>query len=293
MTKEVGYRSSSLRIDVPKLQGLTERFFILRMTYSQSMPSEGLLVLLFSLFSTAIFFLITWVITRFYRPKKLEAKFAVPRKEVLLSIAYVIAVFIVLAVVFFFMSQSIGRPIGTSEEYDISRVLYEWGIYAMISFIPVFAILKIRHQSFQSVGLAKTNWRLSIGVGLLLSAFFLAFNTTPERFLDRVFTFNTLYGFMYYLAVGFGEEFLFRGFVQLRCSDWLGETKGLAVASVLMAFAHLPQRIFVVGQNPIEAVFSAVLLIPISLLMGFLMLRTQNVLGPTVLHTMMGMTNIL
>jgi membrane protease YdiL (CAAX protease family) len=257
------------------------------------MPSEGLLALLFSLFSTAISFLITWVITRFIKPKKLEAKFAVPRKEALLSIAYVIAAFLVLAGVFFFWSQSIGRSIGTSEEYDISRVLFEWGIYAMISFIPVFAILKIRHQSLQSVGLAKTNWRLSIGVGILLSACFLAFNTTPERFLDRAFTFNTLYGFMYFLAVGFGDELLFRGFLQLRCSAWLGETKGLAVTSVLMAFVHLPQRIFVVGQNPIEAVFSATLLIPVSLLMGFLMLRTQNVLGPTVLHTMIDMINIL
>ena len=257
------------------------------------MPSEGLLVLLFSLFSTAIFFLITWVITRFNRPKKLEAKFAVPRKEALLGIAYVIAAFLVLAGVFFFWSQSIGRPIETSEEYDVSRVLYEWGVYALISFIPVFAILKIRHQNFQSVGLAKTNWRLSIGVGLLLSACFLAFNTTPERFLDRVFTFNALYCFMFYLAVGFGEELLFRGFLQLRCSDWLGETKGLAVASLLMAFAHLPQRIFVAGQNPVQAILSATFLIPISLLMGFLMLRTQNVLGPTVLHTMMDMSNIL
>jgi len=86
------------------------------------MLSEGLLSLFFSLFSTAVLFFIMWVITRFYRPRRLGAKFAVPRKEAAISIGYVIAAFLTLAGVFFFWSQNIGMPIGTSREYDVSRV---------------------------------------------------------------------------------------------------------------------------------------------------------------------------
>ncbi|NWF86431.1 CPBP family intramembrane metalloprotease, partial [Candidatus Bathyarchaeota archaeon] len=96
-----------------------------------------------------------------------------------------------------------------------------------------------------------------------------------------------------YLAVGFGEELLFRGFLQLRCSVWLGEIKGLIVASVIMAFAHLPQKIFVMGTSSLQAVISATFLIPVSLLMGFFMLRTQNVFGPAILHTAMDLSNVL
>jgi membrane protease YdiL (CAAX protease family) len=63
---------------------------------------------------------------------------------------------------------------------------------------------------------------------------------------------------------GFGEELLFRGFLQTRCTAWLGSTKGLFSASLIMAFAHIPQRIFVQGMNPTEALFSCVLLLPVS-----------------------------
>jgi membrane protease YdiL (CAAX protease family) len=257
------------------------------------MPNDGFLQLLTSLFLVTIFFLITWLVTRFYRPKRLEAKFGVPRKEALLAIGYSFVAFLVLAVVFFFWAQSTGGTLNLSEEYTIIRVLCEWIIYGALSFVPIIVILRIRRQKAETVGVARSNLRLSIVVGLVFSALWLSVNTTPERFLSRVFTYNTFYALMYYLPVGFGEELLFRGFLQLRCSAWLGEIKGLAVASVIMAFAHLPQRIFVTGANSLQAVISAMFLIPVSLLMGFLMLRTQNVLGPTVLHTIMDLTNLL
>ncbi len=252
-----------------------------------------MLDLLAFLVSLAIFFGITWLTTRFYKPEKLKVEFAAPWKEASIALGYTVVAFIMLAVVFFIWSQTIGRPIGTSDEYDVLRVLYEWVIYAMISFVPILVILRIRHQNSESVGFTMKNLKISVGVGLLLSALWLAFNTTPERFLSRALTSNTFYGFFYFLAVGLGEELLFRGFLQLRFVAWLGELKGLIVASLVMAFIHLPQRLFVAGMDPLQAMISATLLIPVSLLLGFVMLRTQNVLGPTVLHTIMDLTNVL
>lgn len=245
------------------------------------------------LVSLAIFFAITWLITRFFRPEKLKVDFTVARKEASIALGYTVAAFIMLAVVFFLWSQSIGLPIGTSNEYNVLRVLYEWMVYAIISFVPILVILRIRHQNLESVGFTTKNLRLSIAVGLVLSALWLAFNTTPELFLTRALTSNAFYGFFYFLGVGLGEELLFRGFLQLRFVAWLGELKGLIAASVVMAFTHLPQRLFVAGMNPLQAMISATLLIPVSLLLGFVMLRTQNVLGPTVLHTIMDLTNVL
>lgn len=254
---------------------------------------EKLLDLLSFLATMAVSVGITWLITRFYRSEKLKVGLAAPRKDAMIAIGYTIAAFLALTVVFFLWSQNIGSPIGTSEEYDLFRVLYEWAIYAIISFAPVLIILKIRHQNFESVGFTKKNWLLSVSVGLILSALWLGVSTTPERFLSRGFTSNAFYGLLYFLAVGLGEELLFRGYLQLRCVAWLGQTKGLIVASVIMAYIHLPQRLFVIGMNPGEAVVSATFLIPVALMLGFLMLRTQNLLGSTILHIILNWTNLL
>jgi len=256
------------------------------------MPSEILQFLLATIYTVGFFFLI-WLITKFRKPEGLEIKFATPRKEAALATGYVVGLFLTLAVAVFFLAQSAGGSLGTPTQFDLQRALRQWAVYAIISFIPVSIIIKTRKQSFETVGVTGKNARLSVGIGLILSLLIVALSTTPERFLDRFFSNNTLHAFIYYLAVGFGEELMFRGFLQIRCSTWLGETKGLILASTIMALAHIPQRIFAIGLDPLQALGSALSLIPFSLLMGFFMLRTQNISGPAVLHTITDWVSVL
>ena len=247
--------------------------------------AQEILQFLMQIVFTAAFFLLIWVITRFHKPKSLEIKFAAPRKDAVLAVGYVVGLFLIIAVIFSFLAQSAGGPLGPPEQFDFRRAISEWGVYAAMSFIPVFILLKIRKQSFETVGITKKNVRLSVGVGIVLSILVIILSTTPEQLQGNFFSGNTFYAFIYYLAVGFGEELLFRGFLQLRCSFWLGEIRGLILASTIMALIHLPQRVFAVGLDPLRALISALSLMPFSLLMGFLMLRTQNILGPSILHT--------
>lgn len=242
---------------------------------------------------TAGFFVLIWLITRFYRPESLEVKFSTPWKEAALAIGYVVSLFLIIGIVFFSLEQYAGVPVGTSRQFDLRKALAQWGIYAIISFVPIFVILRTRKQSFETVGVTRKNLWLSLGVGLVLSLLLVALSTTPERFLDGLFAHNTIYAFVQYLAVGLGEEVMFRGFLQLRCSVWLGELKGVILASTIMAFTHLPQRIFAVGLDPLQALVSAGSLLPFSLLMGFFMSRTRNILGPAVLHTMWNWVSVL
>ena len=256
------------------------------------MPSE-ILQFLISTGLIAIYFVLLWLVTRFYKPQSLEIKFAAPWKDAALAIGYVVGLFLVIGVVFFFLEGVAGVPIGTSRQFDIKRALSQWGVYATISFIPISLLIKTRKQSFETVGVTRKNMRLSLGMGLIISLLFLSFSTTPERLMDRLSAYNTLYAFIYYLSVGLGEELMFRGFLQLRCSIWLGEIKGLILASTIMALAHIPQRIFAVGLDPLQALASAASLIPFSLLMGFFMVRTRNILGPAILHTIAAWTSVL
>lgn len=262
------------------------------MVYILHMPSE-ILQFLISITFTASFFVLIWLVTKFYKAKSLEIKFATPRKEAALATGYVIGLFVIIGVVFFLLEQHAGVPIETSEQFDLRRALSQWGVYAIISIIPISVIIKTRKQSFETVGVTRKNTRLSLAIGVVLSLLTMSLSTTPERFLDRLLTHNTLYALIYYLAVGLGEELMFRGFLQLRCSIWLGEIKGLILASTIMALVHLPQRIFAVGLDPLQALGSAMSLIPFSLLMGFFMLRTRNILGPAVLHTIADWVSVL
>jgi len=242
---------------------------------------------------TVVSVLVIWLITKFRKSKGLEIKFDTPWREGVLAVGYVVGLFLVIAAVFFFLTQSAGGSLGTPTQFDLRRALSQWGVYATISIIPIPIIVKTRKQSFETVGITKKNMWLSLGIGLLLSLSIIALSTTPERFMSRGVGWNSLYALIYYLAVGLGEELMFRGFLQLRCSNWLGEIRGFILASTIMALVHIPQRIFAVGLDPSAALVSALSLMPFSFLLGFFMLRTRNIVGPAVLHTVANWVSVL
>jgi len=255
--------------------------------------SSEILQFSISIVFTAVFFFLIWLITKIHKPESLEIKFEAPRKEAALAIGYVVGVFLILAMVFFFWEQSAGVSIGTYEQFDLLAVLSGWGLNAAMSIIPVLVIAKIRKQNFETVGLTRKNKRVSLEIGFILSLLITFLSVTPERLQEKFFSYNTLSAFIYFLAVGFAEELLFRGFLQLRCSIWLGEIKGWILASTIMALIHIPQRIFVMGFNPLQALISSIFLIPFSLLMGFILLKTRSILGPTIIHTITDWINVL
>jgi len=75
-------------------------------------------------------------------------------------------------------------------------------------------------------------------------------------------------------GVSFPEEIFFRGFLQ----DTLGNNyKGVIVTSLLFAAAHLPAFVFS-GDSSAPLTFFP------SLVMGFLYLRTSNVIPPAIFH---------
>jgi len=229
-------------------------------------------------------FAVTWFATRKRSLKLPEAGFPHPRKEALLSITVVATVVVALTGYIFLMYLVRGGNLGTPSSYSLSMALIQWGVMGAIFILPVLALVKARHQSFETVGLTKKNMWFSIALGLILGLIFVAIGILFSGTTGKATVDNVVYGFVYFLAVGFGEELLMRGYFQTRCISWLGTGKGLILASLTMAFYHLPQRIFAVGLDPLQAVLSATALVPLSFAFGFLMLRTRNILGPTVMH---------
>jgi membrane protease YdiL (CAAX protease family) len=96
---------------------------------------------------------------------------------------------------------------------------------------------------------------------------------------------NHFWAFLQFSVVGFSEEFAFRGYLQTRLCAWLGRWQGWLLASVLMALIHIPQRVWMLGFDASTAFLSSAYLIPISLIMGFVMLRTENIVAPAIFNT--------
>jgi membrane protease YdiL (CAAX protease family) len=225
--------------------------------------------------------------TKRHKPVDLKTDFENPRREALLSIAVVLSIAFILTIYIFLLYQIKGGPLGTPTQYYLAGALIQWGFYMVLFILPVLAVLKMKHQRLETVGITKKNAWFSVGLGIAL-AFMLSVLVTPIMgCAGNFFTSSAFYGFIYFSAVGFGEELLFRGYLQTRCVSWLGAVKGLVLASLIMAFIHMPQRLFAQGLGPIQAIGSAATVIPFSLAAGFLMLRTKNTLGPAFMHTIL------
>jgi membrane protease YdiL (CAAX protease family) len=254
------------------------------------MPLEVLGLLSVFLINMLLYFpvvLVTWLATKLHKVTDLKTDFTNSRMEALLSIAVVFLIGLILTVFIFLLYQSTGGPIGTPTQFYLERALFQWGIYSMLFIFPVMAVIKLRHQGLETVGITRKNVWISIGLGVVLALGLSVLVTPIISDSNKVLTSSAFYGFVYFLAVGFGEELLFRGYLQIRCISWLGAAKGLILASVIMALTHLPQRMLAVGLDPLQAVASILSLIPISLALGYLMLRTKNTLGPAIMHTIL------
>jgi membrane protease YdiL (CAAX protease family) len=249
---------------------------------------------LWPVFAIALFIPIAWLIGRLHKAGALATGFRSPRKQASTAVCVVLVVFFAVGVFFFVWWGDISKIVRVTGEASPVAVALQWMVYALFFFAPVLAVVMIKRQSFESVGITRKNLKFSLFGGLAFSALWLAvgFSMSPQS-LSRVFTEASFYNLLSYVAVGFGEELLFRGYLQHRCTAWLGEAAGLMFSSVIMAFAHVPQRLVVFGATPVEAFVNSALLLPVSVFLGLLFLKTQNVVGPSLFHTILDFANTL
>lgn len=151
----------------------------------------------------------------------------------------------------------------------------------------VIWFLRRRGFGLDYLGLTRTHLRRGIltalvlaGVSILMESLRLPTGLTrsdPLFLLERTFHYLVLIGFM--------EELLFRGYFQTMLSRAFGTTAGLYLATWLVGFIHIVQRIFLRGMALEDALISALVLLPIvTLPTGYLFLRTRNIYSTSLLH---------
>jgi membrane protease YdiL (CAAX protease family) len=162
-------------------------------------------------------------------------------------------------------------------------------VIALAAFGPAVVVMRWRREPWASARVGRHNLGKSLLVGGLLSLLIVAASTFgveggSGQAVTRLGS-NHLWALLHYAIVGFSEEFAFRGLLQTRLASWLGRWWGWLLAAVLMALAHVVQRMTVWGLSPLEALLSSASLIPISLFQGYVLLRTENLVAPGLAHT--------
>ncbi len=161
-------------------------------------------------------------------------------------------------------------------------------VLALIAFGPALIAMRRRRESLSSAGVSVNNLGRSLLVSVfLISAFVLRCFLVPWQCdVTDVSHMAGVWALMQFTVVGFAEEFAYRGYLQTRLIGWVGRYQGWVLASVLMAMAHIGHQVVVPRMSGGEALASSASLIPISMFLGYVMLRTQSIVAPGLLHTM-------
>ena len=169
----------------------------------------------------------------------------------------------------------------SSKEAFVQAIIY------LSELVLVLAIVIFSKENISSVGITKNNLFKSVIIGIIIGIIYhlLVRNVFKVNKVMNIISVESFNYFIQFSIVGFVEEVIYRGYLQTRLISWLGNMKGCFLTSVIFAFSHLPHRLIVEGLNFTNALISCALLIPISLLFGYITIKTKNVVANSILHT--------
>ncbi len=164
------------------------------------------------------------------------------------------------------------------------RLTFWRSVGFLVNVLPAGWAMYHAGEPIRSAGLGRHNLWQACVIGLALGGLWCLPGALGQKLARPLF--GGWAGWLLFMAmVGFGEEFLFRGYLQTRLISRLGTWRGWVLASLLFAASHVPRYLFADGLGPGAAMVAAALLVPSGLAMGFIMFRTQNLLAPAIFHT--------
>jgi len=206
------------------------------------------------------------------------------RKEAVLASLVYISAFVVVSAWQFFRRNVLLYPF--PPPFDAVIVSF-FAIFYAILLVPMILAMKSTGQNIGSIGINMKNKGRMLALGFILSVIFLAVSGFGAPSLGggfAGFSSSLAYGFIAYAIVGFSEEAIFRGYIQTKLVAYGGPLKGLIVASFLFAFWHFPVVYFQFSGVILEALAGTLMRLAPSLLDGYMMLRSQNIIPSSIFH---------
>jgi membrane protease YdiL (CAAX protease family) len=192
------------------------------------------------------------------------------RREIILS--SILAVVLIAAA--FYANLALKLPTLPDGEAHVGGQL----LWTVAILLPVVLLLVIRRQPLLSVGLSRPSMTLGLMLGAALALITIFLRGKVYSLLDGVSAaeFNYL---IISLVLALAGEIIFRGFIQLRFTAWLGRTGGWLVASLAHFLFCLPFVWLMNGEVLSGVWFPVVVQLVQSILLGWIMHRSGNVLA--------------
>lgn len=207
------------------------------------------------------------------------------KQSAILSLIIITIILISLPIYLLFVKKYF-MNVSAEEKFFIQSLAY------VLQLSIVLVIVIITKEGIYSIGITKNNIFKSAITGILLGVIFfiLVTNTFMTKKIMNIISIESLNTFITFSIVGFVEEVVFRGYLQNRLISWLGTTKGYLITAVIFGLSHLPNRLILGGMNLNSALLNCVPLMVTSLLFGYIMVKTKNVVTGSLFHAFVDWT---
>lgn len=149
--------------------------------------------------------------------------------------------------------------------------------------IPILLLTKLSGSDFGSIYLKRGNWKLGLGIGALV--FFNFAISALMFFAERYTSADVLgaaivWGLVFSFANGFMEELWLRGIFLKHFEPLFGVGVSVLLTSIVFAAMHAG----VVYLSPAAVPFLLVYALTLGIGCGYLMMKTNNIWGATLIH---------
>ncbi len=184
-----------------------------------------------------------------------------------------------------FIALGFWAPPGLQDARAGLLALAFWqGVGFLIYVLPAGWAMLRAGERLSSAGLGRHNLWQACVIGLLLGGLWCVPGPLGQK-LSQLSQGGWGLSLLFLGMFGFAEEFLYRGYLQTRLIARMGTWRGWGLASLVFAAAHLPHFLIYQRLGLGAALVTTALVVPCGLALGFVMLRTQNILAPAIFHT--------
>jgi membrane protease YdiL (CAAX protease family) len=205
------------------------------------------------------------------------------KKQALLSIAVFAAAFLGTFGIYAFYDKIWVRATLTADPVYVLRA----SIAILILLLPMIVVLLVSRQRLADIALTQENLGRNLGFGALVSFVLVLVLGILSPFLGggfAGFSTATIFLFLSYVVIAFGEELVFRGYLQTRLVAKNGTIIGLCMATLFYALYNVPLGFFCYGGDIWLALVYGAWRLSSGLIYGYTFHRSQNIVPSVILH---------